>query len=124
MTLFYAPALRDFIIVVDRIPKRSILLETYMSKLTAEEVRHEIAGLHGWTVDTMLRKTFQFADFQAAIAWVVRVAFLAEAQAHHPDLDIRYNRVQVALETHDVGGLSAKDVALARAIEAIEGSAG
>lgn len=90
-----------------------------MPKLDADQVRSQITDLAGWTVDTMLRKTFQFSDFQAAIAWVVRVAFLAEAHAHHPDLDIRYNRVAVALETHDVGGLSEKDIALARAIEGI-----
>ncbi len=91
-----------------------------MSKLTTEEVKAQIADLEGWTVDTMLRKQYTFPDFQAAIAWVVRVAFLAEAQAHHPDLTIRYNRVDVALETHDVGGLSSKDVALAWAIEGLQ----
>lgn len=90
-----------------------------MPKLTPEQVHEQITDLSGWTVDTMLRKTFQFPDFQAAVAWVVRVAFLAEAHAHHPDLDIRYNRVTVALETHDVGGLSDKDVALAREIEGL-----
>ncbi len=92
-----------------------------MPALTAAAVAAQITDLSGWTVDDMLRKTYQFADFQAAIAWVVRAAFLAEAQAHHPDLTILYNRVLVALVTHDEGGLSERDVRLARALDGIDG---
>ncbi len=92
-----------------------------MPKLTPEEVRAQVADLTDWNVDTMLRKHYHFPDFQTAIAWVIRVAFLAEAHNHHPDLTIRYNRVDVALETHDLGGLSEKDVELARAIDGLGG---
>ena len=90
------------------------------TKLTPAEIVTHLETLDGWTVDDILRKTYRFADFQAAIAWVVRVAFLAEAHAHHPDLDIRYNRVLVALTTHDADGISPKDFALAQAIDGIE----
>jgi 4a-hydroxytetrahydrobiopterin dehydratase len=76
----------------------------------------------GWSVaDGMLRKTFVFRDFPHALAWTVRVGFLAEAAAHHPDIDIRYNRVTLALVTHDAGNqITAKDTDLATAINAIE----
>jgi len=53
------------------------------------------------------------------VAFVVRVAFEAEAANHHPDLDIRYSKVQVTLSTHSEGGVTEKDVALARAINAV-----
>jgi 4a-hydroxytetrahydrobiopterin dehydratase len=64
-----------------------------------------------------IRRTYTFDDFRAALAFVNRVGDLAERAAHHPDIDIRYNRVTLALSTHDAGGLSAKDFDLARAID-------
>lgn len=75
----------------------------------------------GWSnVDGMLRKTYTFQNFTEAVGWTVRVAFLAEAHAHHPDIDIRYNRVTLALVTHDAGNqITEKDIALAKAIEAM-----
>lgn len=85
------------------------------------QLQQELASLPGWTEDRgMLRKTFRFGDFREAIGWVVRVAFIAEAHGHHPDIDIRYNRVSLALVTHDAGNMiTEKDVALARDIEAM-----
>ena len=76
----------------------------------------------GWSVeDGMLRRTFKLKDFPHALAWTVRVGFLAEAHGHHPDVDIRYNRVTLALVTHDAGNqITAKDTALALAINAID----
>ena len=59
----------------------------------------------------------RFRDFREALAFVNRVGGLAEAAGHHPDIDIRYNTVTLALTTHDAGGLSAKDFDLARAID-------
>jgi pterin-4-alpha-carbinolamine dehydratase (EC 4.2.1.96) len=67
------------------------------------------------------RKTFKLPSFPAAIAFVTQVGFLAEAAAHHPDIDIRYNQVRLALTTHDAGGLSSKDFDLAAAIDEIMG---
>lgn len=82
-------------------------------------LQEQLGALPGWSIaDQMLRKTYQFNDFTAAVAWTVRVAFLAEAHGHHPDIDIRYNRVTLALVTHDAGNtITEKDLALARAIE-------
>jgi len=64
-------------------------------------------------------RTFQFADFPAAVAFVNQVAPLAEAAAHHPDIDLRWNRVTLLLTTHDAGGLTEKDFSLARQIDQI-----
>ena len=64
-------------------------------------------------------RTFECPDFAAAIAFVVRIGFLAEAKDHHPDLDIRWRRVRVALTTHDVGGLTDWDFELATEIDTV-----
>ena len=58
-------------------------------------------------------RTFQFADFCAALRFVNQVGELAEAAGHHPDIDIRHNRVRLSLVSHDAGGLTEKDFALA-----------
>jgi 4a-hydroxytetrahydrobiopterin dehydratase len=73
----------------------------------------------GWErAGAEIRRTYRFRDFREALAFVNRVGALAEAAGHHPDIDIRYNAVTLALTTHDAGGLSAKDFELARAIDA------
>ena len=64
---------------------------------------------------------FQFADFSAAWGFMARVALLAEQQGHHPDWRNVWNRVEITLSTHDAGGLTASDVQLASAIDALGG---
>ena len=87
--------------------------------LSAEEVQEGLSGLD-WTLDgTHLRKTLTFADFRAAMAFVNRVADLAEDRNHHPDIAISWNRVDLRLTTHDRGGLTDWDFDLARAVEAL-----
>ena len=71
--------------------------------------------------DAMAR-SFQFADFKAAFGFMTEVALLAERMDHHPEWFNVYNRVDVTLSTHDAGGLSARDVALAQAIDAVANS--
>ena len=66
-----------------------------------------------------ITRTFRFADFSEAWGFMARVALLAEKQDHHPEWFNVWNRVEITLSTHDAGGLSARDVALARAIDAI-----
>ncbi len=91
------------------------------AKLSDAEVAAALARLPGWSrVDDEIEKTFELASFPAAITFVVRVGFLAERANHHPDLDIRWRRVRVALTTHDAGGLTQNDVDLATAIEQVE----
>ncbi len=93
-----------------------------MSKLTEAEINVHMERVNHWVQqDNMIHKTFKLPSFPAAIAFVTQVAFLAEAAAHHPDIDIRYNQVTLALTTHDVGGISAKDFDLAAAVDEIMG---
>ena len=91
-----------------------------IARLTEEEVAGLGASLPGWSVQGgHLRRCFRFAGFSAAWAFMSRVALLAEQQDHHPDWSNAYNRVDIALTTHDAGGLTARDVRLAQAIDAI-----
>jgi len=90
-------------------------------RLTESEVTSQQHLLDSWQVENgELVRTFTFADFRAALAFVNQVGELAETAGHHPDIDIRYNRVHLALVTHDAGGLTAKDFDLARKINAIQ----
>jgi 4a-hydroxytetrahydrobiopterin dehydratase len=85
-----------------------------MTPLTPEEASRRASALEGWRIESgALVKTFQFADFVGALAFVNRVGEAAETAGHHPDIDIRYNKVRLALVTHDAGGLTAKDFELA-----------
>lgn len=87
-----------------------------MKKLTEHEIGERLAALPEWEIAAgELDRTFQFADFVAALRFVNGVAELAEAAQHHPDIDIRYNKVRLRLVTHDAGGLTAKDFDLAEA---------
>jgi 4a-hydroxytetrahydrobiopterin dehydratase len=90
-----------------------------MSRLDDAGVAQALRQTPGWErVGTAITRTYRFADFRQALAFVNRVGDLAERAGHHPDIDIRYNAVMLALTTHDAGGLSAKDFELARAIDA------
>ena len=83
-----------------------------------DEIAKWLAAHAGWERHgDEIRKTFELASFADAIAFVVRVGFLAEAADHHPDLDIRWRTVAVALSTHDAGGLTGRDVTLAASID-------
>jgi 4a-hydroxytetrahydrobiopterin dehydratase len=89
--------------------------------LTEEHVQAALTELPGWAREgDEIVRTYELETFPAAIAFVGRVAELAEAADHHPDLDIRYRKVRVALTTHDSGGLTAKDMELAGQIDAVE----
>jgi 4a-hydroxytetrahydrobiopterin dehydratase len=84
------------------------------------EAREALAtALPDWTLDgEHLRRTFRFRDFVEAFAFMTRVALLAERADHHPEWFNVWNRVEIGLSTHDAGGLSQKDVDLAREIDA------
>ena len=85
-----------------------------MPALSPEEAASRLAALPDWQIeDGKLTRTFHFADFPAALAFVNRVGEQAEQAGHHPDIDIRYNQVRLELVTHDAGGLTAKDFELA-----------
>ncbi len=85
-----------------------------MSALSSADVNSRLKTVPGWKVETgELVRTFQFRDFRASMAFVNKLADLAEEAGHHPDIDIRYSNVRLALVTHDQGGITEKDFALA-----------
>jgi 4a-hydroxytetrahydrobiopterin dehydratase len=87
-------------------------------KLSDIEIQRELGTLTGWTrKGESLIKTFTFATFMSGIGFVDRVAVAAEKMDHHPDLDIRYNKIGVTLSTHSAGGITGNDVALAREMD-------
>ena len=87
--------------------------------LSAEEIARALETLPGWRHERdALAKEFTFANFRDALAWMVRAGFEAEALDHHPEWTNVYNRVEVRLTTHSTGGLTEKDIDLARRMEA------
>ena len=87
--------------------------------LDDDQITTRLATLGGWEREgDEIVKTFELPTFPDAIAFVTRIAERAEAADHHPDIDIRWRNVRIALTTHDAGGLSDLDFDLAREIEA------
>jgi 4a-hydroxytetrahydrobiopterin dehydratase len=86
-----------------------------VQKLAEAKIPQALASIPNWQLqDGKIARTFQFKDFPATIQFVQSVAVLAEQAWHHPDIDIRWNKVTLTLTTHDAGGLTEKDFALAR----------
>ena len=89
-----------------------------MDTLSPEQIAAALADLDGWELeDGALVRTFRFADFVHAVDFVEQLAEVAEAQRHHPDIDIRYNKVTLRLSSHDAGGLTDRDLKLAEALQ-------
>jgi 4a-hydroxytetrahydrobiopterin dehydratase len=89
-----------------------------MATLAEEDIRAALADLPGWQLDDgAISREYGLDSFAGAIAFVVRLSYAAEAANHHPDVDIRYSRVRISLSTHSEGGVTAKDLDLARVIE-------
>jgi 4a-hydroxytetrahydrobiopterin dehydratase len=85
-----------------------------MAKLTPSQIKQALPSVPSWKKKgSTISRIFQFKDFPASIHFVNRVATLAEKAWHHPDIDIRWNKVTLTLSTHDEGGLTEKDFALA-----------
>ena len=90
--------------------------------LDEAERNDALDGLPDWDYDDgrdAISRSFTFADFPAAFAFMTRVALLAEKSDHHPEWSNVWNRVDILLTTHDAGGLSHRDIAMAEAIDAI-----
>lgn len=91
-----------------------------MAALSAQEIDSRIKNLAGWQVESgELVRTFQFPDFRDSLRFVNAVGEYAEKAGHHPDIDIRYNKVRLALVTHDAGGITAKDFDVAESINRV-----
>ncbi len=95
-----------------------------MTRPTAIGSAAAILVLDGWSAvegRDAIQKTFKFKDFNAAFGWMTRVALAAEKADHHPEWSNVYNRVEVVLTTHDAGGVTENDVALAKVMDAAAG---
>ncbi|HEV7346665.1 MAG TPA: 4a-hydroxytetrahydrobiopterin dehydratase [Devosia sp.] len=93
-----------------------------MEKLSDAERERGLETLNGWVYDeqgSAIERAFTFTSFSEAFAFMSRVALAAEKAGHHPDWSNSYNKVTIRLSTHDAGGLSARDMALAAAIDQI-----
>lgn len=91
--------------------------------LSDGEVRRRLRELDGWKLrGSFLVKTFEFGSFIQGIRFLNRVAKVAEEQEHHPDIRVRYTQVELAIQTHDEGGLTVLDFELARAIDWLGGT--
>ena len=89
-----------------------------MPPLSDHDIRSRLVSVPDWQVESgELVRTFLFKDFRGSLAFVNKVGDLAEEAGHHPDIDIRYDKVRLALVTHDAGGITAKDFDLAAAAD-------
>jgi len=93
-----------------------------VTRLNDAERSDGLATLSGWQHDAerdTITKSFKFKDFNAAFGFMTRVALFAEKADHHPEWSNVYNKVDILLTTHDAGGLSRRDLELARAIDSV-----
>lgn len=87
-------------------------------KLETSAVKAWLNDRDGWKLKSRtIIKTFKFDSFRNSIVFVNRVATLADDQDHHPDIDVRYDQVTISLSTHDAGGITEKDLELAKAVD-------
>ena len=91
-----------------------------MPKLTSAQIKTALPAVPAWKKrSATITRVFVFKDFPEAVRFVSRAAALAQKAWHHPDIDIRWNKVTLTLTTHDQGGLTEKDFALARKFDAL-----
>lgn len=89
-----------------------------MKTLSGESLKRELSALPNWRLEGgAIVRQIEFPSFAEAIAFVNRAAAEAEAANHHPDIDIRYNKVKLSLLSHDAGGLTDRDIRMARALD-------
>lgn len=93
-----------------------------MAVLTDSSIQTALNSLPGWKRNGLaIERTFEFKDFKAAMVFVNKIADAAEAANHHPDIDIRYNKVKMSLVSHDSGGVTDRDVRMAAEINQLAG---
>lgn len=91
-----------------------------MKKLSEQEIQERLKSIDGWEYqDNAIHTTFEFNDFKDTFSVMARIAFEAEAQQHHPDWANVYNKLAISLSTHDAGGVTEIDFALAKTIDEI-----
>lgn len=91
-----------------------------MAVLSDSEIKQALGKLRGWQQNgKAIQRVFEFPDFKGAMQFVNKIADAAEQANHHPDIDIRYNKVTTALISHDSGGVTQRDVRMAEQINQI-----
>ena len=95
--------------------------EVKAAKLTASQIDLELKNLPDWKLNSKgeIEKTFVFSGFPQSLLFVSSVGMFAESKSHHPDMTIQWNKVKLALITHDSGGLTAKDFELAKMVNGL-----
>ncbi|MFL5530254.1 MAG: 4a-hydroxytetrahydrobiopterin dehydratase [Gemmatimonadaceae bacterium] len=94
-------------------------------RLSDIAIQRDLGNLSGWSRrGDVITKTFQFRNFLTGIDFVTAIAKAAEAADHHPDIDIRYTKVTCTLSTHSAGGITQKDLDMARQIDAVSENQG
>jgi 4a-hydroxytetrahydrobiopterin dehydratase len=105
---------------MDLTKKHCVPCEGGVPKLNSEQVNQYLDQVSGWEpAGDKIRKNFKFKDFVQAMAFVNKMAEIAEAEGHHPDFTVHYNQVEVVVWTHAIGGLSENDFILAAKIDQI-----
>ena len=95
-----------------------------MTTMSDSEIQNALAGLPAWNRSgNAIQRIFEFSDFAHAMEFVNQVAAQAEEANHHPDIIINYSRVTLTLTSHDAGGLTKRDLAMARKISSLSGKA-
>lgn len=92
-------------------------------RLSHDEIQSALTSLNGWSYEeerNCLIKEFTFKGFYKTMGFVNAVAFIANKEIHHPDLEVSYNKCVVRYQTHDAGGITVNDIKCAKAIEALE----
>jgi 4a-hydroxytetrahydrobiopterin dehydratase len=93
-----------------------------MALLTKKEIRLALSDLREWALQGKeIKRKFEFVDFARAMGFVNAVAITAERANHHPDIDIRWNKITLSLSTHSAGGITGKDISLAKKIDSLKG---
>jgi 4a-hydroxytetrahydrobiopterin dehydratase len=88
-----------------------------MAAMSSAEITQGLHAIPDWHLENdALARSFSFSDFREAMSFVNSVAAVAERASHHPDIDIRYNKVSLALSSHDAGGITDRDFSLASEI--------
>lgn len=101
-------------------PFRVLLVADMADLIKADELKNRLKKIPEWELEKKhIERTFEFDDFTDAIDFVNSVAEVADEEEHHPDIDIRYNKVRLVLSTHSKGGLTDLDFGLAERIDTL-----
>jgi 4a-hydroxytetrahydrobiopterin dehydratase len=91
-----------------------------MPVFSPDDIQKNLTEVPEWHFeDGEIARSFEFGDFREAMSFVNSVALIAERAGHHPDIDIRYNKVRLVLSSHDAGGITEKDFAVAKEISGV-----